>query len=323
MSKRCRLARQLQTIDSIVHECKVHYEQIEDSYTNRPICSNVFSASGRMWQVKFFCESDQANYRQLIVLLELVSACAEGVYAKFEAFLLHWDGQPRDMAACSGASYAPFDLPLFQDGSRESTMHKILQTDLKEKYVTDGHFTFTCVVVVVCDRSIPVLASEMGKHFGSLFDSSDGTNVSFIIGTETVHAHRAVLATYSLVFKAQLFGHMVESTMSSIPLRDIIPSTLRAMLRFVYTDAFLGVDLLGDSPSEMVQHLLAAAGRYALDWLKLMCAQKLWEGASINMVARILHCAKMYSCLELMNKCIDFFELEDNFKKAVLTKSFV
>ncbi|KAG0520924.1 hypothetical protein BDA96_08G116600 [Sorghum bicolor] len=145
-------------------------------------------------------------------------------------------------------------------------------------------------------------------------DSSDGTDVSFIIGTETVHAHRAVLATRSLVFKAQLFGHMAESTMSSIPL---------PMLWFVYTDAFPRVDLLGDSPSDMVQHLLAAAGRYALDRLKLMCAPKLWEGASVNMVAGILHCAEMYSCLELKNKCIDFFALEDNFKKAVLTNGYV
>jgi len=54
-----------------------------------------------------------------------VSASAESIYAKFEAFLLHRDGQPRDMAACRGASYAPFDLHLFQDGSRESAMHKI------------------------------------------------------------------------------------------------------------------------------------------------------------------------------------------------------
>jgi speckle-type POZ protein len=31
----------------------------------------------------------------------------------------------------------------------------------------------------------------------------------------------------------------------------------------------------------------------------------------------------MYNCLELKNKCIDFFALEDNFKKAVLTEGFV
>jgi speckle-type POZ protein len=84
--------------------------------------------------------------------------------------------------------------------------------------------------MVFCDRSIPVPASEMGKHFGSLFDSLDGTDVSFIIGTETVHAHQVVLAAQSSVLKAQLVGHLDESTMSSIPLRDITPSIFRAML---------------------------------------------------------------------------------------------
>jgi len=106
--------------------------------------------------------------------------------------------------------------------------------------------------MVVCDTSIHVPASEMGKHFGSLFDSSDGTDVSFIIGTEIVHAQRAVLAARSPVFKAQLFGHMAESTISSIPLCDITPSTFRAILWFVYTDAFPEADMLGGSPSEMV-----------------------------------------------------------------------
>ncbi|CAD6264715.1 unnamed protein product [Miscanthus lutarioriparius] len=116
---------------------------------------------------------------------------------------------------------------------------------------------------------------------------------------------------------------MAESTMSSITLHDIAPTTFRAMLRFVYTDAFPGGDELGDSPSEMVQHLLAAADRFALDRLKLMCAQKLWEGVSVDTVAGILTCAEMYSCLELKNKCIDFFASEENFKKAVLTKGYV
>jgi len=51
-----------------------------------------------MWRVKFLpCgedESDQANYRQLIILIELVSASSGGVNAMFESFLLHRDGQP-------------------------------------------------------------------------------------------------------------------------------------------------------------------------------------------------------------------------------------
>ncbi|CAD6264714.1 unnamed protein product [Miscanthus lutarioriparius] len=192
VSKRRRLAGlEGQTIDSAVHECRVDYEQIKHGDIGMPVHSDVFSAGGHMWRINFYpCgedESDQANYRQLIILIELVSASSGGVNAMFEAFLLHRDGQPRPVAART--SYIQSGLHLFQSDYRECMMHKILQTDLEREYVTDGYLTFLCVVMVVCDRSIHVPASDIGKHFGSLLDSSDGTDVSFVIGTETFHAH--------------------------------------------------------------------------------------------------------------------------------------
>jgi len=326
VSKRRRLAGlEGQTIDSTVHEFSVYYGY---SKGFNSIHSQLVSAGGHMWRVSFFLcgehESGQAEYLNLSIRFKLVSDSG-GVYAMFETFLLHMNGQPRHVAAGT-SSIRPFlsGLHLFQTDYPEcGCQHNILRTDLEREYVTDGYLTFLCVVMVVCYRSIHVPASDIGKHFGSLLDSSDGTDVSFVIGTETFHAHRAVLTACSPVFKAEFLGPMAESTMSSITLHDIAPTTFRAMLRFVYTDAFPGADELGDSPSEMVQHLLAAADRFALDRLKLMCAQKLWEGVSVDTVAGILTCAEMYSCLELKNKCIDFFASEENFKKAVLTKGYV
>jgi speckle-type POZ protein len=116
---------------------------------------------------------------------------------------------------------------------------------------------------------------------------------------------------------------MVEATMPSIPLQEITPATFRIMLRFMYTDALPGDDEFGDSPFEMKQNLLAAADRYALERLKLMCSQKLLEDVSVDTVATILACAETHSCLELKSKCFDFIAEEENFKKAVLTDSFV
>lgn len=116
---------------------------------------------------------------------------------------------------------------------------------------------------------------------------------------------------------------MAEATAPSITLHDITPATFKLMLRFIYTDSFPGDGELGDCPTGMIQHLLAAADRYALDRLKLMCAQKLWDNVSIDTVATTLACAEMYNCLELKNKCIEFFAMEKNFRKAVLTDGFV
>lgn len=116
---------------------------------------------------------------------------------------------------------------------------------------------------------------------------------------------------------------MAEATMPSIALLDIAPATFRIVLLFMYTDVFLGDDELGDSPSEMLQHPLAAADRYALNRLKLICAQKLWDNLSVVTVADALACAEMYNCPELKDKYIDFIAAEKNFKKAVLTEGFM
>jgi speckle-type POZ protein len=95
------------------------------------------------------------------------------------------------------------------------------------------------------------------------------------------------------------------------------------MLAYMYTDELPEDDELGGSPTEMVQHLLAAADRYALDRLKLMCARKLWGIISVDTFASTLACAETHSCAELKSKCIDFFAVEKNFKKIVFTAGFM
>jgi speckle-type POZ protein len=190
----------------------------------------------------------------------------------------------------------------------------------------DGYIKFLCTIRVLSDKPIPVPPSDIVKHLGTLLDTADGTDVAFTIDGETFRAHRAVLAARSPVFRAELLGSMAEATMPHINLHDIAPATFKVMLQFMYTDSLPGDDelgLLGDAPTEMLEHLLAAADRFALDRLKLLCAQKLWDSVSVDTVATTLACAEMYSCLELKQRCTGFFAVDKNFKKAVLTQGFV
>ncbi|XP_024313975.1 BTB/POZ and MATH domain-containing protein 1-like [Brachypodium distachyon] len=145
------------------------------------------------------------------------------------------------------------------------------------------------------DDPLVVPCSDIGAHLGRLLDDGN-SDVSFVVGGDTFPAHRAVLAARSPVFKAELFGSMAESTMSSITLADIAPATFEVFLRFIYTDA------LPDTPIETCKHLLAVADRYAMERLKIMCAKKLWDGVSVDTVADTLSCAETYSCAELKTK---------------------
>ncbi|KAL6661106.1 hypothetical protein ACP70R_000490 [Stipagrostis hirtigluma subsp. patula] len=116
---------------------------------------------------------------------------------------------------------------------------------------------------------------------------------------------------------------MADATSPSITLQDIEPMTFKAMLVFMYTDELPGDQELGDSPTEIMKHLLAAADRYALDRLKLMCARKLWDNISVGTFASTLACAETYNCPELKSKCIDFFAVEKNLKKIIFTEGFM
>jgi len=168
--------------------------------------------------------------------------------------------------------------------------------------------------------------SDIRSQLGALLDSADGSDVSFVVDGEEFPAHRAVLAALSPVFKAQLLGSMADAKMASIVLHDIAPATFKLMLRFIYTDTFPADGLLaGDSTTatKNLRDLLAAADRYALDRLKLLCARKLWDVVSTETIATTLACAETYNCPELRKKCVDFFADEKNFKKAVLTDGFV
>ena len=328
MSKRRRssiLEAQTTTImdsPSVVVKFKINYEQTKHLAAGHAVNSDAISAGGHIWRINFYPhgaqETPEEGRDNPSIFLELLRKSRNTwVKAIFTTSIKNKDGKAfKFESSWSFPSERYFDiLQLFQFGSH---------TDMVNNYVEDGHIKFVCTIVVLQSNSvIPVPLSNIGKHMGTLLDSMDGMDVSFVIGGETFHAHRFVLAARSPVFKAELFGSMVEATtMTPITLHEIAPATFKLMLQFMYTDALPGDEELGNTPIKTLWDLLAAADRYALDRLKLLCAQKLWEDVSVDTVASTLACAKMYNCPELKDMCIDFFAEANNFKAAVLTDGF-
>ncbi|XP_052166342.1 BTB/POZ and MATH domain-containing protein 2-like [Oryza glaberrima] len=275
---------------------------------------------------EWYSKEDNGEY--LSLFLELVrESTSNNVRAIFDAFLVEKDDEPSSTHADRGVhvhptiGYTAWGWPQF-----------VKRSDLESSsssYVVDGKVRIMCVVIVIRDNTVPVPPSDIGAHLGGLLDRGEGTDVSFLVDGETFPAHRAVLAARSPVFRAELLGSMAESKMSSITLHDIEPLTFRALLRFIYTDK-LPADDGGDqlkmaamATDELFQKLLAAADRYDLSRLKLMCAQKLWEAVSVDTVATTLIHAEMHGCPELKSSCLDFFVQDKNFKETVLTEGYV
>ncbi|CAO2184335.1 unnamed protein product [Urochloa humidicola] len=118
---------------------------------------------------------------------------------------------------------------------------------------------------------------------------------------------------------------MSDATSPSIALHDVDPAAFRLMVRYIYTDALPGDSELdgGGDPVETVKNLLAVADRYAMDRLKLMCAQRLWEKVTAETFASTLAFAETYSCPELRSKCMGFFAVDRNLKQIIFTDGFL
>uniref|UniRef100_A0ACD5VDR8 Uncharacterized protein n=1 Tax=Avena sativa TaxID=4498 RepID=A0ACD5VDR8_AVESA len=305
------------TVGSFV-QFRIDYEQIKQLPIGKAVLSDIVSAGGHLWRINCYPHGDEVADKGEYVSIFLVHMSkSRSVRAKFEVFMMDGDGQP----SMSGIRRLckTFDIT---EADTWGWPRFMKFTDVEKKCLIEGYLTFTCAIMVMDDSAIQIPPSDIGTHLGLLLDRPDGTDVSFIVDGEKFPAHRAVLAARSPVFRAELFGYMAEATMSSITLQDITPATFKAMLRFIYTDELPAEEEREDSSIEMLQNLLAAADRYALDRLKLICARKLWGKVSADTVATILACAETYNCRELKNKCIDFFVVEENFKEAMFTNGY-
>jgi speckle-type POZ protein len=302
---------------------RIDYEHTKQLPVGKAVHSDVVSVGGHEWRIDCYPRGllEEHNGEYLSIILKYMSRTRR-VKAIFEAFLLDKDGHPCTTAARRSPDHV-FPVKNNDDYDFDWGWSRFVKgTMLETNYVTEGHITFVCGIIVIDESPIPVPPSDIGIHFGCLLDHTDGMDVSFTIDGETFRAHRAVLSARSPVFRAELFGSMSEATMTSIALHEITPAIFKVMLRFIYTDAMPGEDELGDSSSEILHDLLAAADRYALDRLKLMCAQKLWDKVSTDTVATTLACAETYNCPELKSKCIDFLAVQENFHEAVFTEGY-
>ncbi|XP_071676662.1 BTB/POZ and MATH domain-containing protein 2-like [Lolium perenne] len=178
-------------------------------------------------------------------------------------------------------------------------------------YAAGDRVMIKCVVAVVKDPHIAPATqlppSDITAHLRSLLENKEHADVK--VGGEEFPAHRLVLAMRSPVFKEELYGLTREKDTSRIVVDDIQSSVFRALLHFVYTDSLLppmDAPPPGDDTKEMIQHLLAAADRYAVQRLKSLCESILCKGIDTSSVITTLGLANRQNCIGLKDACIEF-----------------
>jgi speckle-type POZ protein len=228
-------------------------------------------------------------------------------------------GSPRTFNSSDPSRFAPFKLKS--------------EAELKASGLLVGdRLKFKCALMVVKGSQlsetkegseIEVPPSNITKHFGNMLEDMVGADVTFSVGGETVTAHRIVLAARSPVFKAELFGPMSETRSSCVNIQDMQPAVFRAMLHFVYTDSLPCMDdLNGGDYSQMIQHLLVASCRYALDRLKMICQSILAKNLDAETVVTTLALADQYDCERLKKVCIEFITSPNEMDAVLASKGY-
>ncbi|KAL6643096.1 hypothetical protein ACP70R_021277 [Stipagrostis hirtigluma subsp. patula] len=184
---------------------------------------------------------------------------------------------------------------------------------------------------------VVVPESDMNKHFTDLLQSGESADVTFQVGDQMLAAHRCVLAARSAVFRAELFGSMMEgATNSVIRVDDMEPQVFKLLLSFIYSDSVPEIEEESEEKDEddeieetskeeeeddgadiMWRHLLMAADRYDVQRLRLMCEEKLCGYINASTVATILALAEQHHCQGLKEACLDFLDSPANLQEVM------
>ncbi|CAM0870906.1 unnamed protein product [Alopecurus aequalis] len=300
----------------------IRYSQLEGIGIGKCVGSSTFTVSGYNWKIRMYPDGWKEEHKDayMSAFLRFCSGTAE-VKVKYTFSLLEKDGKVSNLKSMTH-TFEPVDSYWGWDKFIEkSKLRELLARN-------DDCFTIRCVLTVVKgprteDVSrviIPVPESNLHTHFASMLKDGEGADVTFSVRDQLFSAHRYVLAARSLVFKAELFGQMKETTMECIKIDDIEPATFEALLHFIYTDSLPSNCELDQTAA--LQHLLVAADRYGLDRLKVICEGKLCQRMDVQTVATTLALAEQHHSVELKNACLGYMSSQEVLRAVKKTDGF-
>ncbi|GAQ90731.1 BTB/POZ/MATH-domains containing protein [Klebsormidium nitens] len=284
------------------------------------IASDMFTVGGYQWAIYFYPDGKNAEDNSMYVSV-FIALASEGqdVRALFELTLVDMSGKGKhkvhshfDRALESGPYTLKYRGSMW--GYKRFFRRAALETS---DYLKNDTLNLTCTVGVVVSTTqspekfiIPVPEPQLGMHYSQLLESGEASDLTLEVDGEQIRAHKLILCARSPVFKAQLMGPLREKS-NTLQIDDVQAPIFRALLHFIYTDALPDSETSSSSSSSssstiMAQHLLAAADRYGLDRLRLICEAKLCEGVSVDTVATTLALAEQHHAAQLKKVCLQY-----------------
>ncbi|XP_040596827.1 speckle-type POZ protein-like isoform X1 [Mesocricetus auratus] len=271
--------------------------------------SPTFSSGARdknRWSLKIHPNGmDEESKGYLSVYLTLLSCPRRPVWAKFQFWIIDSEGEKTQ--GMKSPRFFRFQQNQQWGFRKFIPRHSLLAQE--PWLLEDNELSLRCKVTVAQDSlgfsdettmpGIQVPRCTLADELGELWENSFFTDCCLVVAGQEFRAHKAILAARSPVFRAMFEHDMQESRTNRIEIHDLEPQCFRAMMGFLYT---------GKAPDlhSMADVLLAAADKYGLERLKVMCEDALCKDLSVETAAHTLVMADLHSAGQLKTQVLDF-----------------
>ncbi|KAL3986721.1 KRAB domain-containing zinc finger protein [Sarotherodon galilaeus] len=247
---------------------------------------------------------DEESKDYLSLYLLLVSCPKSEVRAKFKFSILNAKGEETKAMESQRA----YRFVQGKDWGFKKFIRRDFLLDEANGLLPDDKLTLFCEVSVVQDsvnisgqntmNMVRVPDCRLAEELGDLWASSRFTDCSLCVAGQKFQAHKAILAARSPVFSAMFEHEMEESKKNRVEINDVEPDVFKEMMCFIYTGKAPNLDKMADD-------LLAAADKYALERLKVMCEDALCTNLSVENAAEILILADLHSADQLKTQAFN------------------
>ncbi|KAJ1262119.1 hypothetical protein BS78_09G083000 [Paspalum vaginatum] len=300
------------------------YSHTKDVPTGSDIKSRPFRVGGHNWRISYYPNGLSSAWSGYIsIFLQLTNDVPDGVRTQHTFSLLDREGKP---------------VPYFINAGKRiftgwGTSAFISRDELERSaHLQDDCFTIRCDITVMKEiqtksidlgKAVEVPPSDLHGHLGGLLEAGEGADVMFEVDGKTFMAHRCVLMARSPVLHAELSGLTTEESAAAahgsvavVRIEDMEAQDFEALLRYIYTDSLPDMKDEGGDAAAMLPDLVAAANRYQMERLRLLCEDKLCQFVNVRTVAIILAFAAEHHCQGLKEACFQFLSDTENLREV-------
>ncbi|CAM0879409.1 unnamed protein product [Alopecurus aequalis] len=291
-----------------VHEFRIpNFCAVQSRFgVGQTIHSGTFQVGGYQWKLVVFPSGEKGEPKRSIdVYLKLLSHPPAHGLKVSDKYMIH--GPSGKKSPVKGQSTSTYTAKGESWGYRKF----ITVESAKSKYLApDGSLTICCDVAVTkqpdTSTSTPtsramivVPSSTIALHLEQLLVGEQGSDVKFLVEHSEICAHSIVIAARSPILYEAVANNK-DGTI--VRICDMKATVFKAVLHFVYTDELTTLGSTGVDAEDM----LAAASRFALDRMKIICENFLAEHISKENAFDTLKVARRQHCSKLEDYCIDF-----------------